>query len=621
MSKHLLTSDNYATSEIVGGVILILIAVISFAAIYTQLYPAPPDDNINTRIEGTVNQTGLIYLQHTGGETLNSYIIEVKSTNNSLIAQETFNKTWDIGETVYPQMQIDEIQNIRLLNESDKLKITVKYKGNNGAIYQIFNGVLTGHTRTSPPSSENPMIISTLNTNSVDEDLISFNYQIKPGFNNATYIYNWFKNSESLNYLIMPFEINSTTVRDYSGNEKHGTAENATWIKNSLKGGGYQFNGNAYIEIPYCFDSNGYINEITVETWIKTTENNVPIASFDKECLWSLNIKNGLIQWATTTTDTKEINSETTVNDDSWHHVAASFDSTTGNSTIYIDGLKEKTVNCHQPGNNLGNGSQPNGFIGKGCSKPGRETVFQTGFETQNEEDKWTKNDGRTTWSGGWFEGYTFGRLGSDSLAPKNGTYSLGGSGNFDPDYVAYDRESIDLSGYSNVEISLYYSYKSTEGDDDFCFYYKDGSNWIPIFEENDPDIGEGNQLEWTYVDAQIPDSLDNLVLEFRWSTSSSREYMAIDDLKITGIPASGANNFTGDIDEFQIYKRCLTDEQIYQNYLQQKNEISDKNVIVSDETKAGEKWKCNITPVNQDQYGATTETDSITIINYGGGI
>ena len=39
--------NDYAVSEVVGGIILIMVAVASFAVIYTHLFPALPETNIN----------------------------------------------------------------------------------------------------------------------------------------------------------------------------------------------------------------------------------------------------------------------------------------------------------------------------------------------------------------------------------------------------------------------------------------------------------------------------------------------------------------------------------------------------------------------------------------------
>jgi hypothetical protein len=214
---------------------------------------------------------------------------------------------------------------------------------------------------------------------------------------------------------------------------------------------------------------------------------------------------------------------------------------------------------------------------------------------------------------------YDFSLRDPTALNPRTGSYSIGGSGDFDPDYAYFNRTGIDVSGYKDITLSVWYSYDSTETDDDFGLYYKDGSNWVTIFDV-DPQIGDGNQLDWTNVTLQIPDYVDNLVLQFRWSTSSTSEYVAIDDLEITGIPLGGGYNFSGLIDEFRIYNRALSAEQIYQNYLYTKDGHSDKSVIVSGETYLGDIWKCVVTPNDGTKDDAPVESNSLQILSYSGG-
>jgi len=205
-------------------------------------------------------------------------------------------------------------------------------------------------------------------------------------------------------------------------------------------------------------------------------------------------------------------------------------------------------------------------------------------------------------------------------LTPRTGIYSIGGSGDFDPDYALFNRTGIDISGYKNVNVSVWYSYKSTGSEDKVGLYYRDGSNLVTVFEVLNPDIGVGNQLPWTHVEAQIPDHIDSLVFKFNWSTSSINEYVAIDDLEITGMPLGSGENFSGVIDEFRIYKRVLSSEQIYQNYLCMKDGHSDKSVIVSEETALGNIWKCVVTPNDGIQDDISEESNSIEIIPYSGG-
>jgi hypothetical protein len=95
---------------------------------------------------------------------------------------------------------------------------------------------------------------------------------------------------------------------------------------------------------------------------------------------------------------------------------------------------------------------------------------------------------------------------------------------------------------------------------------------------------------------------------------------MGIDDLEITGIRLAGEINFTGIVDEVKIYPRVLTPEQLYQNYLCTKDGDSTRSVIVSEEIRLDESWKCLVTPNDGMYDDITTESNILYLINYGGG-
>ena len=612
--------NKFAVSEVVGGVLLVLIAIIAFAALSAYLYPPPPDTKPLVKIEGMVDSEGQAVLKHMGGETITSYKVVIKYPNGTLVgSKEIENDDWSIDEKRYP---CEGVTDIVLSNESTKLWISVYVHEKDGDEELVFDGIIKGiPTKYIPPSpDEDAMLISSLRSNTVDEDLICFNYLIDSEINASSYVYNWLVNGNSLTDLLMTFDTNSTdNAKDYSGNGNNGSIVGPSWTSDGVIGGAYSFDGvDDYISIPYCFDGD-YVGLITVEAWIKTSSDSGVIASFDEEQYWELGIKNGKVHWSSTAAgENAEISSISTVNDGIWHYIAVTYDYSNGYISIYIDGILDTNQSLHNPGDIIGDASRPNGYIGHGSKSSDVETIFSTSFESQTEEDKWSENYGRTT--AYWWEHYIFERLASDSISPRTGYYSIGGSGNFDPRYAAFDRESIDISSYSDVKVSVWYSYKSTEYADEIGFYYWNGNSWIPIFEELSPQIGNGKQLPWTYAEADIPESINDLILQFWWSTSSYREYTAIDDLQITGVLETGLGNFSGLIDEFKIYDRALTDEQIYQNYLCSKDGFYNVSVIISDETQINDVWRCDITPNDGNQDDTTVESNTLQIVSYGGG-
>jgi len=775
MKKSIFHTNNRAISEVIGGSLIVVIAVIISVTIYTQLLPVPiPSPVPNIKLMGYVTEDGTIIIEHMGGETIYSYEIFVAHLNNTNIYKYE-NSPWEIGERKTPP-------NTSLLTEDDKIKITVYCIYKDGSRHVVFDGILKYEgTQDDIPSLIHPILISTLRTNTVDEDLICYNYSIEPTIDAKTFIYNWMLNQGSFYYsitnLLLPFDTESVLLtKDYSGNKNNGSIYGATWESTGKIGGAYNYSGLDYISIPYCF-KNDYINKITVESWIKTNLNSGTIVTFNRSKYWDLAISDGCIKWSTNASDaTVDAHGITNISDNTWHHVATTYDSSTGDCNIYVDGLLDKTEKAHNSGEVLGSGDTPIGYIGKGTGGATTEIIYSSSFETQDEKNSWSEHNqssGEETWEtlfydtfegpnwGNWNDGgvdcslYTGGTYAyegscaielrdnsgwpsatysddidaissdyikmsidfwwiansmengedfwinyydgsnlyrlktivigtgdysndvfyhtvcyinetdynftnqasftiqcdassdldyifldeiyvnvtvgnridcdfnlrdSTDLNPRTGNYSIGGSGDFDPEYAAFNRTGIDITNYTDVTISVWYSYKSTESEDEFGLYFLNGTNWTPIFKEINPQIGDGNQYDWTFSEIKIPDSINTLILQFKWSTSASDEFVAIDDLRISGKPPSGEKNFTGLIDELKIYNRVLSPEQIYQNYLCTKDGGSDKSILVSEETNIWETWKCIITPNDTSQDDIEIVSNILTIINYPGG-
>ena len=174
MRRCISFKTNDAVSEIVGGLILILIALITFSAIYMYLFPDLPLADPNVKLVGYVNNDGYIVLEHIGGESLSKYSINI-SYPNGTSAEANYEK-WCIGEIKYPQTSMP------LLTVDDWIQVNVYTTDNEGDKQQVFEGVLYGKTvKTSVPPVEDPMLISSLRTNTVDEDLICFNYPAQQG--------------------------------------------------------------------------------------------------------------------------------------------------------------------------------------------------------------------------------------------------------------------------------------------------------------------------------------------------------------------------------------------------------------------------------------------------------
>jgi hypothetical protein len=780
MKNTTFSNDSNAASEVIGAILLVLIAIAAFGVIYFNFFPVhlpSPDPHIT--LAGYVTDDGRVVLQHVGGEELTTYTIRVEQSDGPRTYTFT-NESWVMGECYYLPI------NQALFDEEKQVKVSVYTMLADGSTKMIFDGIITPRDHPPGPGSSpvfDPMLVTTLRTNTIDEDLICYNYTITPNINPVTFIYQWMVASTGpytpFTRILFPFDSqNPFQTKDYSGNNYNGTVNGSLWTSQGKLGGAYQFAGGDFITIPYCFTGN-YIDNITVEAWIKTNQNSGTILSYNRNKYWELAVTNGFVKWSTNSSDGAiDLTGSIPINDNTWHLVAATYEASSGDSAIYVDGRLDTYQHTHAAGKLIGSGVICTGAIGRGTGVAGRQMIFTTGFEaidefnewsennvSQGEEQNWTnlrydtfnsgwgdyvpgsngtsadvyrstayKYEGTTSacirdnsgayssftltpvdvdtpayksikldfwwmWRGnGWASGedwwvmyyngyywetvldtnypsiYTkgvwyhsiiyinesnyyfptdmrirfqcdasydddlvyldkiyinatsysriecdFNLLPSTALLPHTGSYSIGGSGDFDPEFAAFNRTGIDVSGYTDVEISFWYSYKNTETSDFLGLYYHNGSQWKPILEITNPDMPSG-QRTWAQVNFSLPSSIHILELQFKWQSSSSSEYLAIDDLEITGIPLAGEMNFTGTIDEIKIYSRVLTPEQIYQNYLCTKDGNTACSVIVSEELHLDDSWKCLVIPNDGMYDDLTSESNIIFIINYGGG-
>ena len=86
MHYYRLFKRDYAVSELVGGMILLLIAVSSISAIYLFVFPLPIEsDSINVDLAGFVEHEGYAYVKHMGGDYLDNYRVIIKSMDGTII--------------------------------------------------------------------------------------------------------------------------------------------------------------------------------------------------------------------------------------------------------------------------------------------------------------------------------------------------------------------------------------------------------------------------------------------------------------------------------------------------------------------------------------------------------
>jgi hypothetical protein len=337
---------NYAVSEVVGGLLMVFIAVLSFSVIYGYFfYPLEPDYDNSVRLVGCVNDDGNVMLEHVGGNPLESYKIMIRHSNNTLIGIEKFlNDYWKLGEYRYP---LNNITDIRLVNDSVGLKINVYSLHKDGSEQQIFAWEPCGEAEIL--RSDCPILISSLRTNVVDEDLICYSYPVIPGINDTTsYIYNWKVNGVPIANLNMPFNTeNNVTCKDYSGYGIVGTLNDIFWMPNGIIGGAYYFGGSSeYItmDLPNVFYDIPN-NDFTISIWLRSNDiaaDNavVLMASEDNNNFVKIFLQGNEIHIGVCYDGVKDAVRTENLTSDEWYHIAAVWDASENMIYVYCNGVE-----------------------------------------------------------------------------------------------------------------------------------------------------------------------------------------------------------------------------------------------------------------------------------------
>jgi len=636
MHKNSITSNTIAVSEIVGGMLLLFIAVLAFTAIYSFVLPLPePDVDSYVKLQGYVNTNNIIILEHIGGKELKSYCIDVRYVNGTLIETITPELEWkifSIGDKPYPINST-----VKLNSSDDKIKIVVRKTDEDQEI--LFEGILQWRTKNSQPAndSNSPYLISSLLTDTTNEDLICFNKtstgeKINLSFSSTSNVYNWKVDGSSIFNILYIFDINNS-IKDFSNNNNTGSNQGATWTNLGKITGAYIFDGDDFITIPYCFTSST-IGDMTIEAWIKTNQTDGTICSFNRSDYFSLSVTYGKIRWSSTANgNTFDLIGLIDVSDNNWHHIAVTYHQSTATSTIYVDGTLDITSSDFTPGETLGSGTQINGYIGKEkgiYSLSGTQSIFIDDFET---DKGWTIYDNVN--DGEWERGVPIG--GGDRGDPPSDhdgsgkcflTDNVDGNSDVDDGETFLISPLLDLSSYVNVSINYSIWYTNNYGNNDNRDYFyvsisnDNGLNWHTA-QTIGPDTPD--PVQWYEYEFQAENfiALTNQV-RFRFEVSDtdggSVVEAGVDAINISGIAAGGAGNFSGIIDEMKIYKRSLSEEQVYQNYLIGNTGESEISVLVSEETIIGQSWLCEVTPVNQTMSASSENSNQININPYGGG-
>ncbi len=138
---------------------------------------------------------------------------------------------------------------------------------------------------------------------------------------------------------------------DSSGNNNHGIEKGGPTYVEGIYGQAIHLDGfDDYVAIQNLNYTGYDYTEVTVCAWVRTSDEEGQIASFDRSENWRLEIGgeyaggDGLVGWEVWTSDgqrdtTSYPDNTRRVDDGRWHHLAGVFDN--GTLTIYIDGNPE----------------------------------------------------------------------------------------------------------------------------------------------------------------------------------------------------------------------------------------------------------------------------------------
>jgi len=349
MKKSNLLANTYAVSEVIGATLLVLIAVAAAASIYFQMLPVPiPSPEPNVQLMGYVTENGDVFIEHMGGEILDLYEVYIDGES---VYTNPDGEYLDIGSTI-PSSIIPT-----LLDENDQVRITVYAINDDGSSIVVFDGILFGpeEQEASPlPPLFHPMLISSLRTDTTDEDLICFNYNMTPEIDALTYIYKWIVNDESFAELLLPFDTeNDTIVKDYSDNNNNGTIYGAEWTNEGVVGGAYYFSGGSdHIEaaLPTPFNDIAN-NDFTISLWLKSDNINtdwrsVLEARYDTKNFVRIFQCGTEIHFGVSDDGIKRAVRTENLSSNTWYHITVVWDASEKSMEIYTNGeVSEKTGN------------------------------------------------------------------------------------------------------------------------------------------------------------------------------------------------------------------------------------------------------------------------------------
>ncbi len=158
-----------------------------------------------------------------------------------------------------------------------------------------------------------------------------------------------------------------------------------------VTGGGAEFNDSEYLALNYSYSGNNTLPQVSVSAWINTSVNsggqtdNWAVIDFDRSEFFDVFIHgDGTVGFSTSgngLSTNDQVSTGVTVNDGTWHHIAAVYDGS--DKILYVDGAEVARSTNTYGGAALGKGTRF-GFIGDGSEagsfNSSRNNVYYDGL-------------------------------------------------------------------------------------------------------------------------------------------------------------------------------------------------------------------------------------------------
>ena len=616
MKNYANLHNNHAVSEIVGSVILLLIAVLSFSAIYLYVFPLPnyaADSNID--IQGSVSGK-YAELLHVGGESIRSYQVFA----DGKLVQE--GKTWKTGDTPLIFEMTKEKMQVRVVTKTDDGGTKIVFEGELQTDEQCdFDDPLISEDNT--PSGGTTGDPFTFNVTILDETKVFVYANWSHGIKSAnTTLHQVGTSSNYTGTIITDHDVEDLSyyiyVKDYWDNSNKTSLRNVTITDNDPP----EITLNT---IDHDNDLYNLSADITDNIQIQDASLNLTYPDGSVQELPLNNID-----------DTYYYTATLTISGEYTYYFKASdgvnFEVSESESFILSDG-----------GTNLGpRQGSPTVYSSLDSNTAGEDLICRNGSSSDPENDyvtsiyTWFRNDES------FAELYLpFNTNASDETrdytdSENNGTINganwtsagrVGGSYEFfEAGNVIFCALPTVFSDISNNDFSVTTWAKSLDiSENQNCIFeaYSDSNNFVQVFQYNSRIYAGVCVDSVKYVlktDLLVSHTWYHIGLLWDSSETSMQLYINGLEYDSTGDESvfnSGNNqilsigqktdensNWQGSIDEFYVYDHLVSEDHVYQQYLCSRDGSSDVSVIVSEETMVGDEWHCIVTPNDGHQDG-----------------